>query len=151
MTQSFRSKLKFCTLGLFLPGTGFNCFYLQGMKSFWAWMQLLSLLGGAMGYWLLQQNTSSSGAAWFLLILGFIAIEASWLTTIAFGLRPDEKWDAQFNTEAKDNQKTESGWPVVISVILSLILGAGVMMIFLAIGFEQFFMYQIEEARKISQ
>jgi hypothetical protein len=36
-------------------------------------------------------------------------------------------------------------------VILSLILGAGVMMIFLAIGFEQFFMYQIEEARKISQ
>jgi hypothetical protein len=25
------------------------------------------------------------------------------------------------------------------------------MMIFLAIGFEQFFMYQIEEARKISQ
>jgi high-affinity Fe2+/Pb2+ permease len=56
-----------------------------------------------------------------------------------------------FNTEAKDNQKTESGWPVVISVILSLILGAGVMMIFLAIGFEQFFMYQIEEARKISQ
>ncbi len=104
-----------------------------------------------MGYWLLQQNTSSSGAAWFLLILGFIAIEASWLTTIAFGLRPDEKWDAQFNTEVKDNQKTESGWPVVISVILSLILGAGVMMIFLAIGFEQFFMYQIEEARKISQ
>jgi len=151
MMQSFRSKLKFCTLGLFLPGTGFNCFYLQGMKSFWAWMQLLSLLGGVMGYWLLQQNTSSSGAAWFLLILGFIAIEASWLTTIAFGLRPDEKWDAQFNTEAKDNQKTESGWPVVISVILSLILGAGVMMIFLAIGFEQFFMYQIEEARKISQ
>jgi uncharacterized membrane protein YfcA len=121
------------------------------MKSFWAWMQLLSLLGGVMGYWLLQQNTSSSGAAWFLLILGFIAIEASWLTTIAFGLRPDEKWDVQFNTEAKDNQKTESGWPVVISVILSLILGAGVMMIFLAIGFEQFFMYQIEEARKISQ
>jgi len=101
MTQSFRSKLRFCALGLFLPGTGFNCFYLQGMKSFWA--------------------------------------------------RPDEKWDAQFNTEAKDNQKTESGWPVVISVILSLILGAGVMMIFLAIGFEQFFMYQIEEARKISQ
>ncbi|MFM1834489.1 MAG: hypothetical protein RJB52_696 [Pseudomonadota bacterium] len=99
MTQSFRSKLRFCALGLFLPGTcalglflpgtGFNCFYLQGMKSFWAWMQLLSLLGGVMGYWLLQQNTSSSGAAWFLLILGFIAIEASWLTTIAFGLRPD--------------------------------------------------------------
>jgi hypothetical protein len=36
-------------------------------------------------------------------------------------------------------------------VILSLILGAGVMMTFLAVSFEQFFIYQIEEARKISQ
>jgi hypothetical protein len=67
-----------------------------------------------------------------------------------FGLRPDEKWDLQFNPTISD-QKTESGWPVVITVILSLILGAGVMMTFLAVSFEQFFIYQIEEARKISQ
>jgi len=73
------------------------------------------------------------------------------LSTIVFGLRPDEKWDLQFNSDTQSHQKTESGWPVVITVILSLILGAGTMMTFLAIGFEQFFVYQIEEARKISQ
>jgi len=36
-------------------------------------------------------------------------------------------------------------------VIFSLILGAGVMMTFLAISFEQYFVSQISEARKISQ
>jgi hypothetical protein len=141
----------FCALGLFFPGTGLNCFYLRGIKNFWAWAQFFALIGGLLGFWLLQLNTSSSGAAWFLLILGFIAIEASWLSTIVFGLRPDEKWDLQFNSAVQSHQKTESGWPVVITIILSLILGAGVMMTFLAIGFEQFFVYQIEEARKISQ
>ena len=150
MNPTFRSKFRFCALGIFFPGTGLNCFYLQGIKSFWGWIQLVSLLGGVMGYWLLQFNTGSSGAAWFLVVLGFIAIEASWLTTIVFGLRPDEKWDLQFNPAISD-QRTESGWPVVITVILSLILGAGVMMTFLAVSFEQFFIYQIEEARKISQ
>lgn len=151
MNSSFRSKLMFCALGLFFPGTGLNCFYLRGIKNFWAWAQFFTLISGVLGFWLLQLNTSSSGAAWFLLILGFIAIEASWLSTIVFGLRPDEKWDQQFNADTKNNEKTESGWPVVITIILSLILGAGVMMTFLAIGFEQFFVYQIEEARKISQ
>lgn len=151
MNSSFRSKLMFCALGLFFPGTGLNCFYLRGIKNFWAWAQFFALNSGVLGFWLLQLNTSSSGAAWFLLILGFIAIEASWLSTIVFGLRPDEKWDQQFNADTKNNEKTESGWPVVITIILSLIFGAGVMMTFLAIGFEQFFVYQIEEARKISQ
>ena len=151
MNSSFRSKLMFCALGLFFPGSGLNCFYLRGIKNFWAWAQFFALNSGVLGFWLLQLNTSSSGAAWFLLILGFIAIEASWLSTIVFGLRPDEKWDQQFNADTKNNEKTESGWPVVITIILSLILGAGVMMTFLAIGFEQFFVYQIEEARKISQ
>ncbi len=151
MNMLFRSKLTFCALGLFFPGSGLNCFYLQGIKNFWGWAQFFALIGGVLGFWLLQINTSSSGAAWFLLILGFIAIEASWLSTIVFGLRPDEKWDLQFNSNTQSHQKTESGWPVVITVILSLILGAGTMMTFLAIGFEQFFVYQIEEARKISQ
>jgi hypothetical protein len=31
------------------------------------------------------------------------------------------------------------------------VIGAGAMMSFLAIGFEQFFIYQIEEAKKLSQ
>jgi len=92
-----------------------------------------------------------SGPGWVLLTFGFIAIEASWLTTITFGLRPDEKWDAQFNPGITKNQRTQSGWPVILTVIFSLVLGAGIMMTFLAIAFEQFFISQLLEAKKLSQ
>lgn len=146
-----KSKLIFCALGLFFPGTGLNCFYLQGAKSFWAWVQLLALFGGFVGWGLLKDAHFQSGPGWVLLTFGFIALEASWLTTITYGLRPDEKWDAQFNPNIADDQRSQSGWLVILTVIFSLVLGAGVMMTFLAIAFEQFFISQLHEARKLSQ
>ena len=142
-----KSKLLFCALGLLLPGSGLNCFYLQGLKSFWAWAQLFSLIGGIGGWLILKNAHFHSAPGWIMITLGFIVMEASWLTTIALGLRADEKWDAQFNSAGK----TQSGWPVVLTVIFSLVLGAGVMMTFFAISFEQFFISQIGEARKLSQ
>jgi hypothetical protein len=143
------SKLIFCSLGLFFPGTGLNCFYLLGLKSFWAWSQLLALLCGILGWSLLKLEHFNSAPGWALITLGFIAIEASWLTTIALGLRPDERWDAQFRSG--EESKTQSGWLTILTVILSLVLGAGVMMTFFAIAFEQFFISQIYEAKKLSQ
>ena len=142
-----RSKFIFCALGILFPGTGFNCFYLLGFKSFWAWAQLFSLIGGIGGWLLLKAEHFHSAPGWILLTLGFIAMEASWLTTIALGLRADEKWDAQFNPAGK----SKSGWPTILTVIFSLVFGAGVMMTFLAVSFEQFFISQIAEARKLSQ
>jgi hypothetical protein len=146
-----KSKLIFCALGLFFPGSGLNCFYLQGLKSFWAWSQLLALVGGILGWSLLKEAHFHSAPGWVLVTFGFIAIEASWLSTIAFGLRPDEKWDAQFNPNIPENQRNQSGWLVVLCVIFSLVFGAGVMMTFLAVSFEQFFISQIYEAKKLSQ
>ena len=142
-----RSKFIFCALGILFPGTGFNCLYLLGFKSFWAWAQLFSLIGGIGGWLLLKAEHFHSAPGWILLTLGFIAMEASWLTTIAFGLRADEKWDAQFNPAGK----SKSGWPTILTVIFSLVFGAGVMMTFLAVSFEQFFISQIAEAKKLSQ
>ena len=126
-----------------------NCFYLLGLKSFWAWSQLLALLCGILGWSLLKLEHFNSAPGWVLITLGFIAIEASWLTTIALGLRPDERWDAQFRSG--EESKTQSGWLTILTVILSLVLGAGVMMTFFAIAFEQFFISQIYEAKKLSQ
>ena len=146
-----KSKLIFCLLGLFFPGTGLNCFYLQGVKSFWGWTQFFALFGGFVGWGLLKDAHFISGPGWVLLTFGFIAIEASWLTTITFGLRPDEKWDAQFNPGIAEHERSQSGWLVILTVIFSLVLGAGVMMTFLAIAFEQFFISQLQEARKLSK
>jgi hypothetical protein len=144
-------KLLFCALGLFFPGTGLNCFYLQGIKSFWGWTQLLALFGGFIGWGFLKDAHFHSSPGWILLTFGFIAVEASWLTTITFGLRPDEKWDAQFNPGIAEHERSQSGWLVILTVIFSLVLGAGVMMTFLAVAFEQFFISQLQEARKLSQ
>ena len=146
-----KSKLLFCALGLLLPGSGLNCFYLQGLKSFWAWVQLIALIGGAAGWIILRDAHFHSAPGWMLVTFGFIAIEASWLTTIAFGLRLDEKWDAQFNPNIEEHRRTRSGWIEILTVIFSLVFGAGVMMTFLAISFEQFFISQIHEAKKLSQ
>ena len=137
-----KNKLLFCALGLFFPGTGFNFFYLKGLGSPWAWLQMVSLFAGILGWKLLGASDMSSALGWILAAAGFIAIEASWLTTIVFGLRPDEKWDAQFN--ANSGRKNASGWLVILCVIASLMIG-------LAIAFEQHFLSQFEAAKKISQ
>lgn len=128
-----------------------NCFYLRGLTSLWAWLQLLALFLGCCGWIILQGAELNSLLGWILLTFGFISLEASWLTTIAFGLRPDHRWDAQFNPLIDSQQATQSGWLTVLTVIFSLVFGAGVMMTFLAIAFEQFFITQLVEARKLSQ
>ena len=110
---------------------------------------MISLFAGILGWKLLAASDMSSALGWILAAAGFIAIEASLLTTIVFGLRPDEKWDAQFN--ANSGQTSASGWLVILCVIASLMIGAAVMMVGLAIAFEQHFLSQFEAARKISQ
>lgn len=144
-----KNKLFFCALGLFAPGTGLNVFYLKGLGNIWAWAHLVALFGGILGWKLLGASDMSSALGWVLATAGFITLEASWLTTIVFGLRPDEKWDAQFNSHS--NQTSNSNWLVILCVIFSLMIGAAVMMTGLAVAFEQHFLSQFEEAKKISQ
>lgn len=144
----FKNKLIFCTLGLIAP-LGLNVLYLKGLKNPWGWLQFSCFWMGLLGYQLLGASDMGSAVGWVLASAGFLSLEASWLTTIVYGLRPDEKWDAQFN--AHTTQTNQSGWLVIICVILSLMIGAGVMMASLAIAFEQHFLSQYEEARKISQ
>ena len=144
-----KNKLIFCSLGLLLPGSGLNIFYLKGLNNIWAWLQMIGLFAGILGWKMLGASEMSSALGWILATAGFISLEASWLTTITFGLRPDEKWDAQFNSHS--NQTSNSNWLVILCVIFSLMIGAAVMMTGLAVAFEQHFLSQFEEARKISQ
>ena len=146
-----RSKFLFCALGFFFPGAGFNCLYLQGLKSFWGWLQFAAIIGGISGWIILSTTELSSFAGWILLTLGFISIEASFLTTIVYGLRSGERWDAEFNHGISPAQATQTGWLTILLVIFCLVFGAALMMSFLAIAFEQFFISQLIEARKLSQ
>ena len=143
------SKLIFCVLSTFFPGTGLQWLYLKGARCIWFYIQLVALILSVLGWLALANTQMSSALGWVFVSLGFISLLASWLTSLTFGLRPDEKWDAQFN--AHSNQKSQSGWLVILCVIVSLMLGAFVFMAGLAIAFEQFFIWQIEEGRKLSQ
>ena len=144
-----KNKLLFCALGLFFPATGFNVFYLKGLASPWAWLQMVSLFAGILGWKLLGASDMSSALGWILAAAGFIALETRWVATIVFGLRPHEKWDAQFNADS--GQKSASGWLVILCVIASLMIGAAILMVGLAIAFEQHFLSQFEAAKRISQ
>lgn len=144
-----KSKLIFCALSVFLPGTGLNWLYLYGAKCKWIYLQLISLIFGVWGWLLLSNSAMSSTLGWIGVVAGFTSLTASWITTLAYGLRPDEKWDAQFN--ANSNQQSNSGWLVIFCVIIALMVGAFTLMAGLAIAFEQFFIAQIEQARKLSQ
>lgn len=146
---TFKSKLITCSLSTFFPGTGLHWAYLLGFKSKWFYLQLACLVFGYWGWFELAQTEKASLLGWIGVTLGEISILASWLTTIALGLRPDQGFDQQFNPNTQTTNT--SNWLVIICVIIALMLGAFVMMSGLAIIFEQYFMHQIQEARKISQ
>jgi hypothetical protein len=145
----FKSKLITCTLSTFLPGTGLHYAYLFGFKNKWFFLQIACLCFGVWGWMELAQTEKESLFGWVAVVLGEGSILASWIATFAFGLRPDEKFDAQFNQET--SQKNQSGWLIILCIIIALMVGAFFLMSGLAIAFEQYFSMQIEAARKISQ
>jgi uncharacterized membrane protein len=147
--SSHKSKLIVTALSVFLPGTGLNWLYLKGLQCKWFYIQLIALVLGLVGWTLLSNSQMSSFFGWVGVVAGTISLLSSWITALAFGLRPDEKWDAQFNSNS--GKQSQSGWLVIICVIIALMVGAFTLMAGLAIAFEQFFIAQIEEARKLSQ
>ncbi len=149
MTTFFKSKLVTCILSLFLPGTGLHWLYLKGFSSVWFYVQIFSLGLGLWGWSELVATDKESLLGWITTALGYMSLLASWLATLAFGLRPDELWDKQFNQSSTAH--SQSGWLVILCVICALLIGAFVLMSGLAIAFEQYFTIQIEASRKISQ
>lgn len=147
--KNFTSKSVVCLLGLFLPGTGLHWLYLFGKRSPWFYVQLCALLLGIWGWIELAQTEKNSILGWLAVALGHLSLMTSWLSTIVFGLRLDDRFDAQFNQHTA--QKNSSGWPVILCVIAALMVGAFILMSGLAIVFEVYFAAQIAAARAISQ
>ncbi|MBB3013473.1 NINE protein [Cupriavidus alkaliphilus] len=147
---SARGKSKLLTVALaFLFGSlGAHRFYLGGLRDLYGWAHLLALLAGAIGVASMATGAGSPALNWTFAVAGGISVISAFLAAIVYGLRPDDKWDARFNPHGKP---TRSGWPVVILVILSLLIGTGLLMAGLAISFQTFFESQVEAARELSQ
>ena len=150
LAPSASGKSKLLTVALaFVFGTlGAHRFYLRGWRDLGAWAHLLSALAGAIGVASLLGGAGNTALDWAFAVAGGASVVGAFLGAIVYGLRPDEKWDAQFNPHGKP---TRSGWPVVILVIFSLMIGTGLLMAGLAISFQTFFESQVEAAKALSQ
>jgi uncharacterized membrane protein len=98
---------------------------------------------------LLAATERAAIMGWVLAFPGAVSMLAAFLAAIVYGLRPDEKWDAQFN--AHTDQQSRSGWTVIFVVIFSLLIGAFLLMTGLALSFQTYFESQVEAAKAISQ
>ncbi|PLP98802.1 TM2 domain-containing protein [Cupriavidus pauculus] len=147
-TRGGKSKLMTVALAFLLGSLGAHRFYLKGLRDLFGWAHLLATAAGAVGVTSLIVGTGNPALNWVFAVAGGVSVISAFLTAIVFGLRPDDKWDARYNAQGTP---TRSGWPVVIFVILSLMIGTGLLMAGLAISFQTFFESQVEAAKALSQ
>lgn len=145
----FRSKTLTAALAFFFGSIGAHRFYLYGLRDKFGWAHIVGILMGVAGYILLAATDRASILGWVLVLPGAISLLAAFLSAIVYGLRPDEKWDAQFN--AQIGQHSESGWTVIFVVIFSLFFGALLLMAGLAVTFQTYFEGQVQAAKELSQ
>ncbi|MGF6755375.1 NINE protein [Paraburkholderia sp. GAS42] len=149
LSPRFRSKTITAALAFFFGSLGAHRFYLYGMRDVYGWAHLLGTLIGIPGYLLLAATERASTLGWILVFPGAISLLAAFLAAIVYGLRPDEKWDAQFN--AQTGKQSRSGWTVIFIVIFSLLIGAFLLMTGLALSFQTYFESQVQAAKTLSQ
>jgi TM2 domain-containing membrane protein YozV len=145
----FRSKTVTAAFAFFFGSLGAHRFYLYGQRDVYGWLHLLCTVAGIPGVLLLVASERTSVLGWVLAVPGAISLFAAFLAAIVYGLRPDEKWDAQFNPQTQ--QRSRSGWSVIFVVIFSLFIGAMLLMTALAVSFQTYFESQVQAARTLSQ
>jgi TM2 domain-containing membrane protein YozV len=145
----FRSKTLTAALAFFFGTLGAHRFYLYGLRDIYGWAHLLGTLIGIPGFLLLASTERASMLGWVLVFPGAISLLAAFLAAIVYGLRPDAKWDAQFNEQT--GKQSNSGWTVIFVVIFSLLIGAFLLMTGLALSFQTYFEGQVQAAKELSQ
>jgi len=131
---------------------GLHRFYLHGMGDWLGWLLPVPTLLGLYGIVRARALGLDDPLSWVLVpLLGF-TVAACALVAIVYGLMSREKWNARFNSSVpEDHLAGGTNWFTIVAVVLSLMFGTGVLMATLAWGFYNYFNWQIEEGRKISQ
>jgi len=144
----YKSKTLATWIALFGGSLGLHRFYLYGPRDIWGWLWPAPTLLGAYGVQRVLKLGQDDQLAWLLVPLLGLALASAMLAAIVYGLMPDERWNARFNPSGRAHH---AGWSVVFAVVLSLLVGATVLMSTIAFSGQRYFEYQIEEGRKISQ
>ena len=131
---------------------GLHRFYLRGLGD---WIGWLHPIPAALGWWGVQRVLTygqDDKLSWLLIPLLGMTIAVSCLTAIVYALSDREKWNRWFNPDLPaDAVSGGTNWLTIGALVLALLLGTVAFMGSLAFGFQRYFEYQVEEARKISQ
>jgi hypothetical protein len=146
--SSYKSKTLATWIALVGGSLGLHRFYLYGLRDIWGWLWWLPTLLGAYGVERVLKLGQDDQLAWLLVPLLGLALASAMLAAIVYGLMPDEQWNARFNRQGREHH---AGWTVVCGVVVSLLVGATVLMSTIAFSGQRYFEHQIEEGRKISQ
>ena len=137
----------------FLGGAfGLHRFYLYGMRDWLGWLLPVPSLFGLYG--IVRANTLGLDDpwSWVLVPLLGMTVASCALVAIIYGLMTREKWNAKFNAQASEDAVAGgTNWYTIFAIVLSLMFGTGVLMATLAWGFYNYFNWQVEEGRKISE
>lgn len=124
---------------------GLHRFYLYGLGDWLGWLLPVPTALGVYGLVRVQHNGLEDHWSWVLLPLAGFVLACCALTAIVYGLAAPEKWNAKFNPAAPpQNQAGHTGWLTVGAIVLSLLLGATVLMSSLVYSIQRYFEYQIE-------
>lgn len=137
----------------FLGGPlGLHRFYLHGLGDLTGWALPIPTALGLYGIQRVQQFGQDDKLSWVLIpLLGF-TIAGCCLAAIVYGLMPRERWNARFNPALPQDAPTGgTSWFTVAAIVLSLMIGAAVLMASIAFSFQRYFEAQVEEGRRISQ
>lgn len=131
---------------------GLHRFYLHGAGDLLGWALPVPTALGLYGLARIQRYGLDDHWSWVLVpLLGFTVAGCA-LTAIVYGLMTRERWNARFNRSAPQAAAAgATNWLTIGAVVLSLLIGATVLMASIAFSFQRYFEYQVEEGRKISQ
>ncbi len=139
-------------LAVTLGALGIHRFYLRGWGDWIGWLYPIPTALGLWGVERAQALGQDDQLSWALIPLLGSAIAAACLTAIVFALTERTAWNRHYNPEAaQEAVQGATSWLTVVALTLALLVGATALMGTLAFGFQRYFEYQVEEARKISQ
>ncbi|MFH7044385.1 hypothetical protein ABT392_19005 [Paucibacter sp. JuS9] len=146
--NSYKSKTLATWLAMGLGVFGLHRLYLHGFKDKWFWLHPWPTLAGLYGLQRMDLLGQDDRLSWLLMPLLGLMLSYAMLNAIIYGLTPDEQWDEQRNP-GQAGRKT--GWPAVIGVVLSLLLGGTALMTTIAFSAQRYYETQAEAAQAISQ
>lgn len=132
MSAFYKNKTIATLLSSIAGGIGAHRFYLYGKKDTWGWVHLASIPLS-----LLIRLLTPSQQLLFIAAPLAISTLSGFIEALVIGLTPDDKWDARHNP-GSEHQST-SGWPLAILLVLTLGIGAVVLIAAIARTFDLLF------------